>query len=98
VAADPDRYTPKLAQAYLKIADRYSQRGDVELYLHYLRLAVAELPETSRLHYRLGNAFWEAGQKIPAARHWQLTLELEPNHPDRLRMLELIRAVRASPD
>jgi len=89
---DPAAYRPRLGDAYRAVADRYSAEGDLEQYLRYLRLAIDESPESADLHYTLGNALHEAGRLLEASRAWRLTLELQPDHPDRQRMLTLIHA------
>jgi len=89
---EPAAYRPRLANAYRAAADRSSAEGDLEQYLRYLRLAIDESPESADLHYTLGNALHEAGRLLEASRQWRLTLELQPDHPDRQRMLTLIRA------
>lgn len=91
---DHAAYAPLLGQAYVNVAELHNQEGDTNKYLHYMRLAVKHAPESSDLHYRLGNALWEAGRRADAERHWRITLELRPDHPDRIRMLELIRTTR----
>ena len=95
--ADAEQYAPELADAYRRAAQRCSQRGDLAQYIAYLEKAVAERPDAADLHYLLGNGHWEAGQEREALRQWRLTLQLQPDHPDRQRMLELIQqAVGAS--
>ena len=95
VALDEARFAPVLADGFGKVAARYNQRGDLAQYLRYLELAVAESPKSARLHYRLGNGYWEAGRKRQAAREWRITLQIAPDHPDRRRILELIQAINA---
>jgi Flp pilus assembly protein TadD len=92
-ARDEKTYGSELVVAYRRAADHYSADGDLTGYLRCLQLAVDESPESAELHYLLGNALYEAGRKVEASRHWRLALELEPDHPDRSRMLELIRVI-----
>lgn len=93
IALDEKTYRPHLVDAYRQVADRYNAEGDLESYVRYLELAVAEAPDSHDLHYLLGNALYEAGRTRQACRQWQITLELQPEHPDRTRMLELIRSL-----
>jgi len=46
------------------------------------------------LNYLLGNAYWEAGRTTEAADHWRQTLTLQPQHPDRVRMLEHLQSLQ----
>ncbi len=91
VTLDPTRFQPTLAAAYQALADRYSRRGDLAAYIRCLEEAGNLAPRDADLHYRLGNAYWEAGHRTAAARQWQITLELNPDHPQRARLLEQIR-------
>jgi len=93
IALDEKTYGPHLVDAYRQVADRYNAEGDLESYVRYLELAVAETPDSHDPHYLLGNALYEAGRTRQACRQWQITLELQPEHPDRTRMLELIRTL-----
>ncbi|MFH0982127.1 MAG: tetratricopeptide repeat protein [Planctomycetota bacterium] len=95
-AAEHDRgtYGPALDQAYVRVAELYNQEGDLEKHVECLRRAVERAPASSDLHYRLGNALWESGRRDEAVRQWRIALELQPNHPDRARLLDLIQTAR----
>lgn len=90
---DAGRFGPKLVEAYDRAANRCVQRGDLNGYIHYLELALAEAPDSVDFHYRIGFAYFESGRKRDAAREWQITLQLDPQHLDRERLLELIQDV-----
>jgi tetratricopeptide (TPR) repeat protein len=92
VELDPERHAAELCQAYVKVADYHNQGGSLAKYVAYLKIAVQQCPAASDLHYRLGNGLWEMDRRAEAARHWHITLELRPDHPDRQRMLGLIKA------
>ncbi len=85
--ADP----AELASAYLRAAEYAVAAGDAERSIHYLRLAVKRTPQDADLHYRLGSAYHDAARPADASRHWRITLELQPDHPNRQRMLQFIR-------
>ena len=99
-AAELDRasYAPFLKPAHERVAEYYNQEGDSQKYIEHLGLAVRRAPESSELHYRLGNALWEADRRAEAVRHWRITLELRHDHPDRDRLLQLIRTSRTPYD
>ncbi|MCH7813986.1 MAG: tetratricopeptide repeat protein [Planctomycetes bacterium] len=96
IAADPKTYAAELVTAYRTVADRRSAAGDLTGYIRYLRLAAREAPALAEVRYDLGNALHEAGHDLEASRQWRITLELQPDHPDRVRLLELIGAIAAS--
>jgi tetratricopeptide (TPR) repeat protein len=92
IELDPKTYGPQRVDAYRNLAERYTQRGDLAATIRYLELAIREAPEAADLHYRLGNVYWETHRAADAADQWRITLELRPDHPDRSRMLTLIRS------
>ncbi|HEY3245315.1 MAG TPA: tetratricopeptide repeat protein, partial [Phycisphaerae bacterium] len=92
---DPQRYGPQRAAAYERAAARANTAGDLANYVRYLELAVDASEPLADLHCRLGNAYWETGRKDDAARHWRITLELEPEYRDRDRLLGLLRDLAA---
>jgi tetratricopeptide (TPR) repeat protein len=93
---DPAVYRPHLVDGFRTAAERCNQRGDLVGYVRYLEAGLKESPNSPDLHYRLGNAFWEAGRRKDAAREWQVTLELNPDHPRRADMLDRIQTASGS--
>lgn len=91
VKLDPEAYRSALVDGYLQVADRYNQAGQLSKYIDHLALAVDESPQTTSLHLKLGNAFEDARQYDNAVQQWRLVLDLEPDHPERTRLLNLIR-------
>jgi len=91
VKLDPEAYKSALVDGYLQVADRYNQAGLLGKYIDHLKLAVNESPQTTSLHLKLGNAFEDAREYKDAVQQWRLVLDLEPEHPDRTRLLNLIR-------
>ncbi len=83
-------YQPTLVEAYLKVADQYNQAGNLPRYIEYLTRAVNESPQTASLHLKLGNAYEEVNRYAEAAVQWQMVLDLEPDHPKRLELLNMI--------
>jgi tetratricopeptide (TPR) repeat protein len=60
--------------------------GYVDLHLHRTREAMAELtkaveldPDDAEVNAHLGDAFWQAGQKLQADYQWQRALTLQPD-------------------
>jgi tetratricopeptide (TPR) repeat protein len=87
---EPETYRPNLVHAYLRVAERHNQQGDQEKYITFLRKAVAENPDSASLHYRLAGALLETGDRAGAVREWRAVLELQEDHPDRLKILNQI--------
>ena len=92
----PELYASEMGKAYENAAARYNQRGDLLQYIKYMELATLENYQSAKLHYRLGNGYWETGNRIKATQQWQITLQLEPDHPDRERMLGAIEQTSAA--
>ena len=67
IELDSAAYGATLVDAYVKVADHYNQSGQLDEYIKYLALAVAQSPQTASLHLQLGNAYQEA-QKYAAGR------------------------------
>lgn len=91
IEAAPDIYKGTLADAYVTIATRYHQRGDSQQYVNYLSKAVENNPLSARLHLTLGDAHWLSNHRDAAIQQYKLVLELEPDHSQRVRLLNRIR-------
>ncbi len=89
--AEPDVYKSTLSDAYLIVANRYNSRGDRDRYVEFLVKAVNVNPLSARLHRTLGDAYWLAGKNSEAVAQYKLVLELEPDHPSRVQLLNRIR-------
>jgi len=94
IKLDEATYKSALVDAYLKVADRHNQAGQLDKYIDFLAKAVQESPETASLHLKLGHAYEEAQQYAKAIAQWQMTLNLEPEHPKRMELLNLIEKYR----
>jgi len=58
-------------------------------------LAVGASPQTASLHLKLGDAYEEARKYAKATVQWQMVLDLEPDHPKRMKLLNLIGKYRS---
>ena len=94
IELDKAAYEPTLVEAYLKVAEHHNQAGQLDKYIHYLELAVAASPQTASLHLKLGDAYEEARKYPKATVQWQMVLDLEPDHPKRMKLLNLIGKYR----
>jgi len=95
IKLDKPAYEATLVDAYLEVADRYNQSGDLEKYIEYLAKAVGENPQNAALHLDLGNAFEEAEKFEQAIIQWRMVLDIEPDHSQRLRLLNTIKKYQA---
>jgi tetratricopeptide (TPR) repeat protein len=91
IEAEPEVYKSTLADALVTVANRYQQRGENARYLEFLTKAVASNPLSARLHLTLGDAYWLASQREKSIEQYKLVLELEPDHAQRVRLLNRIR-------
>ncbi|MGE5610934.1 MAG: tetratricopeptide repeat protein, partial [Bacillota bacterium] len=90
-------YQPTLVEAYVQVAEQYNQVGQLEKYIDYLTKAVNESPQSAPLHLKLGNAYEETSRFGEAIVQWQMVLDLEPDHPKRLDLLNSINKYRNKP-
>ncbi len=84
----PDHSRKVLVESYLQLAARYNQRGDARMYVTCLERAARLAPADAELAYRLGEARWDAGRREGAIECFHRVLELEPEHPQRGRIIE----------
>lgn len=94
IELDKAAYEPTLVEAYQKVAEQYNQAGQLDKYIHFLELAVAASPQSASLHLKLGNAYEESRRYDKAVVQWQMVLDLEPDHPWRMGLVNLINKYR----
>lgn len=90
IELDPAAYEASRVEAYLRVADQHNQQGELDKYITYLEKAMAERPESAALHLKLGDAYAEQRKTDKAVRQWQIVLDLEPDHPQRMDLLNRI--------
>jgi tetratricopeptide (TPR) repeat protein len=90
IALNAEAYGSTLVDAYLKVADQHNQANDLAKYIEFLAKAVDETPENAALHLKLGNAYEEARAYDKAKAQWRMVLDIEPDHPQRMRLLNLL--------
>ncbi|HUV39547.1 MAG TPA: tetratricopeptide repeat protein [Planctomycetota bacterium] len=91
IALDEKTYGSMRTDAFVKVAEQYNQQGNAVKYIEYLSKAVTLKPESASLHLKLGHAWADAREHARAARQWRMVLDLEPDHPQRLELMNLIR-------
>lgn len=90
IKLDEKAYKATLIDAYRKVAEQQNQSGDLDGYIKYLKMAVGEAPQSASLHLKLGNAFEEARKYAQAVVQWRMVLDIEPDHPRRMSLLNQI--------
>jgi len=95
IKLDAAAYKATRVDAYLAVADQYNQSGNLEKYIEFLAKAVAESPQTASLHLKLGYAYEEVQKYEPAIAQWRMVLDIEPDHPERIKLLNLIEKYRS---
>ncbi len=96
IKLDPAAYKAARVDAFLSVADQYNEAGNLDKYIEFLGKAVAESPLTASLHLKLGNAFEEARKLNEAVGQWRMVLDIEPDHPQRTKLLNLIEKYTAN--
>ncbi len=95
IRLDPAAYKATRVDAFLAVADQYNEVGDLAKYIDFLVKAVAESPQTASLHLKLGYAYEETEKYDQAVAQWRMVLDIEPDHPERIKLLNLIDKYRA---
>lgn len=90
----PQRRTAILFAACLTAAERYSQRGEETLYIQWLHRARQARPDDLEVLLRLADAEWAAGRFESASPVYRRLLQLEPDHPQRGRILGRLTTLR----
>jgi tetratricopeptide (TPR) repeat protein len=94
IKLDEKAYKAMRVDAYLAVAEQYNQAGDLNKYIEFLTKAVAESPQTASLHLKLGYAYEEVQKYESAIGQWRMVLDIEPDHPQRIKLLNLIEKYR----
>ena len=95
IKLDPEAYQATLVDAYLQVADQHNQAGELKKYIEFLELAVGESPQAASLHLKLGDAYEETQERHKAMAQWRMVLDLEPDHPQRMKLLNLLEKYRS---
>jgi tetratricopeptide (TPR) repeat protein len=95
IRLDPAAYKATRVDAYLAVADQYNEVGNLQKYMEFLAKAVAESPQTASLHLKLGYAYEETQKYDAAISQWRMVLDIEPDHPERIKLLNLIDKYRS---
>ena len=89
-AADPEAQRQALEGAYYSIAERSKQLGDTESQIAYLLKCIESAPTNAQYHLDLGDAYYRLEDYENAATQWRMTLDLQPDHPEQMRLINLL--------
>ena len=84
-----------LGAACVALAERYGQRGEETLHVHWLRRAVRHRPQDVAVLVRLADAEWSTGNRRRAALTYRKVLREDSDHPQGARMRRRIAAAAA---
>lgn len=90
----PERRERILFDSCLAVAERYCRRGEEALYIQWMCRALRHDPEDREVLLRLADAEWEAGRPGEAIPLYRRLLRLEPEHPQRPRILKCLASER----
>jgi lipopolysaccharide biosynthesis regulator YciM len=93
----PERRAEILYDAYGRIAEAYSQRGDELMYVEFLRRAIDQRPEDVGLALRLAEAEWSADRRSAATRIYERLLREHPELAGDQRILERLAETQPAP-
>ncbi|MBK9386001.1 MAG: tetratricopeptide repeat protein [Planctomycetes bacterium] len=88
---DEKTYAPALVAGCVEVAERRSRAGDLVAAIGFLERAISLAPENASLHADLADLLAEVGRAPDAVAQWRLVLALEPEHPQRTRILNAIQ-------
>lgn len=89
--SNPKVYSNSLEEGYFRVALRLRREGDWKSCIHYLQEAIAISPRNPAYHLCLGNAYRELKEMDKAVVQWRLVLTLQPDHPEKEKLLEWIQ-------
>lgn len=92
VDACPDDRAEILGGAYLAVAQRYGQRGELALHREFCQRALRLRPDDMELMLRVADAEWSAKRYEEAVRLYRRVLGRDAAHAARGRMLERMAA------
>ncbi len=84
-------YESTLADAYVTVANGDHQRGENDRYPEFAGKDVQTNPLSARLHLMLSDAYRVSSAGEDAIKQHRPVLELEPDHADRVRLVNRIR-------
>ena len=85
---DPEHSQRVIKQVYMRLAERFNQRGNGKMYGKCLDRAARLDPHDVDLALRRAEAAWSAGRRRDAAESYRHVLELKPDHPQRRHIVE----------
>lgn len=88
---DEKTYAPALVAGCTTVAVRRAETGDLAGAVSFFERATSLAPENASLHLDLADALAEVQRYPEAVAQWRIVLALEPEHPQRTRVLNAIQ-------
>ena len=83
-------YGHTLVEAYQAIAGYFGKMEDFPKQIEYLKRCIDKEPSNAGFHRSLGNAYLKQKNFAKAVAQWKLVLEINPDHPDQMILMNLI--------
>ena len=89
-AEDAEALKQALVEAHHSIALKHEQMGDTDNQINYLLRCIEAAPTNAQFHLELGDAYYRQKAYPEAAAQWKMALDLQPDHPEQMRIINLI--------
>jgi len=93
---DEEVYGHTLVEAWQAVAGHYGKMENLPKQIEYLKLCINAEPSNAAFHRSLGDACLKQKNFAEAVAQWKLVLEINPDHPDQMILMNLIN--RHQPD
>ncbi len=90
IELDEKVYGHTLVEAYQAVAGHYGKMEDFPKQIEFLQRCIDEEPSNATFHRSLGNAYLKQKEFAKAVDQWKLVLEINPDHPEQMTLMNLI--------
>jgi tetratricopeptide (TPR) repeat protein len=96
IELDEKVYGHTLVEAYQAVAGHYGKMENLPKQIDFLKRCIDEEPSNATFHHSLGDAYLKQEDFSKAVDQWKLVLEINPDHPAQMTLMNLIN--RHQPD
>ena len=90
IKSEPKTYEAAKVEARYKIAAYHRARENYDDYIKHMLEVIRLEPQVDRYHLELGDIYHTLGRKAEALAQFKIVLELAPEHPQQVRLTNLI--------
>lgn len=90
IELDEKVYGHTLVEAYQAVAGHYGKMEDLPRQIEHLMRCIEEEPSNATFHRSLGDAYLKQEDFAKAVEQWKLVLEINPDHPEQMTLMNLI--------